>query len=116
MRYGVPTATKQVRKTRDGSHEGMLNGAFPAFDSNQIGHSFESDTEVRPDRRADHQVQYQVLRIDLRIGDGLSGLTNVGDAQSVHDVIDQPDDFPGQVTPGQVPVSLKEGVGRASLM
>src|SRR6202011_6219921 len=104
MRNGVPTATKQVSETRDGSHEGMLNGAFPAFDSDQIGHTFESDTEVRPDRCADHQVQYQVLRIDLRIGDGLGGLTYVRDAQSVHDIVDQPYNLPGQVTPGQVPV------------
>src|SRR5947209_3621401 len=112
MRYSVPATAEQVRETRDWSHKGMLNGAFPALDGNHVGHTLEGYAEVRPDRCSNQEVEDQVAGIDLDTGDKLRACPNIGHAHGIYDVIDQPDQFPGPVTLGQVPVAFEKGVGR----
>ena len=65
MRYSIPTTPDQMRETRDWSHECVLYSSFPAFDGDHIGHTFESDAEVRPDRSSNQQVHNQEICIDL---------------------------------------------------
>src|SRR5215469_4468957 len=116
MRYGIPTTADQVGEARDGSHKGMLNRSFPALEGNDIGHTFKGDTEIRPDRGSDQQVEDQEARIDLDPSNQLSTGTNVSDRHSVHNVIDQPYNLPTPVTLAQVPVTFKKGVRRSPLM
>src|SRR5437764_703633 len=103
-------------ETRDRSHKRMLNSSFPALYGDQIGHTFEGDTEVRPDRGSDQQVQDQETRIDLGASNQLGARTNVGDRHCVHNVVDQPDKFPSPITLSKVPVSFEKGVRGTSLM
>src|SRR5258708_5499267 len=119
MRNSVPTTPYQVCETRDRSHERMLNRAFPTLYRNQIGHTLKGHTQVGPDRRSDDQEEDQrgsIYLQPLRARQVLSGGSDKGDRQSIHDVIDQPDNLPGPVALGQVPVSFKESVLRTPLM
>ena len=116
MGYGVPTAANQVCETRDRSHKGMLDGTLPALDGDHIGHSFKSDAEVRPDCCPNEQVKHQVIGVNFCMSECLRSLPNVGHAHGVHDIVDQPDHFPGPVTLAQVPVALEKGVGCTPLV
>src|SRR5947209_17128185 len=65
MCYCIPTTAYQMSEARDRCHEGMLNCAFPALDSNHIGHALKSHTEVRPDRGPNQQVERERINLSL---------------------------------------------------
>ena len=95
----------------------MLYGAFPALNGDHISDTIKGNTEIGPDRCTNQEVQCERINLSLtHLAQHRRIFANQRHAQGVNRVVNKPHKLPAPLALGQVPVTLKKGVGCSPLM